>query len=239
MHALAHKALNILLPPRCLGCESLVEQPGDLCAVCWGKIHFITPPFCAICGAPLPYESEEEITCGSCISNPPRYERAVSVFVYDDASSKLITRYKYHDQTHATFSYARWMVRAAGELAAKADCIAPVPLHPWRLFTRRYNQAALLAHAISRICQTPYEPQLLKRIKRTSPQTGLARKDRLKNVKRAFTVASNKNIKGKSVLLVDDVMTTGATIQECSHVLKRAGAKQVFVATLARRGLES
>ncbi len=237
-HALARKALNILLPPRCIGCETLVELPGDLCAGCWKNIHFIAPPVCAVCSAPLPYEAGESALCGACIVKSPYYDRAVAVFVYDDASRRLITRFKYHDQTHATATYAHWMLRIAGELAAKSDCIAPVPMHPWRLFTRRYNQSALLARVMSKQSGAPYVPELLKRVRRTPPQAGLARKERIKNVKRAFAVSPRHDVKGKTVLLVDDVLTTGATIQECSRMLKRAGAKQVFVATLARRGLE-
>ncbi len=207
-----------------------------MCGECWSKIHFVESPACAICHHPFDYHIADGAICGACLKERPKYDKARSVFVYNDASRKLITGFKYADKTVATAFYARWMVNAGAELLQEADIICPVPLHYRRMIQRRYNQSALLAKAIARQTGLQLEQGLMQRIKHRPPQASLHRDDRKKNVKRCFAVHPKRAplLKGKTVLLIDDVMTTGATLNECAVVLKRAGAKQVFCLTLGR-----
>jgi ComF family protein len=164
------------------------------------------------------------------------FDRARAAFAYDDASRRLILPFKHADRTQATPWFGRWLARAAGELAADADIVAPVPLHRWRLFRRRYNQAALIALALAREAARPAIPDLLLRRRATRSQGRLSRAGRARNVAGAFAVNERHSarVTGRRVLLVDDVMTTGATVEACADVLKRAGAAAVDVATLAR-----
>jgi ComF family protein len=177
-----------------------------------------------------------DMLCAGCIREPPAFDRARAALAYDDASRPLVLGLKHGDQTHAAPAYARWLQRAAGPLLAEADVIAPVPLHRWRLWHRRYNQAALLALALGRAGGVPVVPDLLVRRKRTPSQGGLNRTERRRNVRGAFVVRPGHaaRVKGARVLLVDDVLTTGATVSECAKALRRAGAAAVDIAVLAR-----
>lgn len=234
-------ALDALLPPRCLACGQVVDEPGSLCAACWSRAAFIAPPYCACCGLPFELTGESEqsadgLTCAACAARPPRYDRARAAMRYDDATRNLILRFKHADATHATPGFARWMARAGAELLADCDLIAPVPLHRWRLLWRRYNQAALLALALGRIGEKPVAVDLLQRRRHTPSQGRLDRARRHQNVAGAFALRPGRQerIEGARILLVDDVLTTGATIAECAKVLTKAGAAAVDVLTLAR-----
>lgn len=229
----ALRALDLLLPPQCLACGALVDEPGALCAACWTRIQFIAPPFCACCGLPFELDPGREAVCGDCARSPPSFARARTVMRYDDASKGLILRFKHGDRTEAAPAFGRWMARAGSILTAEADVIVPVPLHRWRLFTRRYNQAALLAVALGRIANVPVAADALVRRRHTAPQGG-DRISRARNVKGAFAVARPGAIAGRSVLVVDDVFTTGATLSECARVLRGGGASRVDIVTLAR-----
>jgi ComF family protein len=237
---IGRRVLDALLPPRCLGCGVVVEDPGALCASCWDKTAFIAAPHCARCGLPFelaPAESMQAASeCAACIADPPRYDRARAAMRYDEGARGLVLRFKHADATHAAPGYARWMARAGAELLAECALIAPVPLHRWRLLWRRYNQSALLALALGRIADRPVVPDLLVRRRHTPSQGRLDRARRHANVARAFALrpAYAASIKGKRVLLVDDVMTTGATVEECARILKKAGSGPVDVLTLAR-----
>ncbi|HEY0832814.1 MAG TPA: ComF family protein [Azospirillum sp.] len=234
---LATAALNALLPPRCLSCGRPVDRQGGLCPSCWGGLTFITAPFCACCGLPFAFTEGdgESMVCGACMAAPPAFARARSVLVYDDASRPLVLGFKHGDRTHAAVAYGAWMARVGADLLADADLLAPVPLHRWRLFRRRYNQAALLAQAAGRVAGRPVVADLLVRRRATPSQGGLDRGGRQKNVAGAFRLKRGKaEVAGKRVVLVDDVLTTGATLTECAKVLRRAGAARVDVLTLAR-----
>jgi predicted amidophosphoribosyltransferase len=147
----AAAALDALLPPRCLGCGGPVDRQGGLCPDCWGRLSFITAPHCACCGLPFDFQVEGESLCGACLAEPPPYARARAVLVYDDGSRPLLLGFKHGDRTHAARAFGLWLARAGAELLAEADLLVPVPLHRWRLFRRRYNQAALLAQAVGRL----------------------------------------------------------------------------------------
>lgn len=239
----ANRLLDALLPPRCLGCGEAVDRQGGLCAGCWTRLTFIAPPFCACCGLPFEYEAQEGALCGACVAAPPPFARARAVLVYDDGSRPLVLGFKHGDRIHAARAYGVWLARAGRELLEDADRLVPVPLHRGRLFRRRYNQAALLAQALSRHSGVPTVPDLLERRRATPTQGGLDRQGRERNVKGAFRLrpglsgqglAGQKLIDGQRLVLVDDVLTTGATLAECTRVLLRAGAARVDVLTLAR-----
>jgi ComF family protein len=229
--------LNFLFPPQCLICDTVVVAQGTLCLECWNKVRFITDPFCACCGEPFDFTIGKDALCGGCLHERPPYGRGRSVFRYDEHSRALVLKLKYADQLHLSVIYGQWLTNFSKELIAVSDVIIPVPLHYWRFIGRRYNQSAILANALSKQCALPVLPDGLKRIRSTQPQPGLTRKQRRDNVKGAFIAHPRhiEQIKGKTVLLIDDVMTTSATIHECSRVLLKAGAMQVNVLTLARK----
>lgn len=237
-------ALNMLLPPRCLSCGETVArtgghasaQTGALCAACWPNLHYITPPFCAGCGFPFAYDPGPGVLCGACIRETPPFDRARAVLRYDDASRGLVIAFKHGDRTDASPAYGRWMARAGADLLEQADLVVPVPLHRSRLLKRRYNQSAMLALAIGRESGASVIPDLLVRTRKTPSQTGLGSAQRRRNVRGAFAVRDSRRrlVKGRRVVLVDDVYTTGATVFACARALRRAGAAGVDVVTLAR-----
>ncbi len=226
--------VDALLPPLCLSCHAVVAEPGTLCPACWSQLVFLAPPHCAVCGQPFEFDAGADALCGDCIALPPRFGRARAVFRYDDASRGLILRFKHGDRLEGAPAFARWMARAGAELLAGADLLVPVPLHRWRLLARRYNQAAVLALALGRLSGVPAAPDLLIRRRRTRPQGHLGREGRERNVAGAFTVKGGVRLEGRRVVLVDDVLTSGATVGECARVLLGAGAGHVDVLTLGR-----
>jgi ComF family protein len=229
------RLLDAVLPPLCLGCNEIVAEPGSLCAGCWPGFGFIAPPHCLRCGMPFA-EDVGNALCGACLRHPPRFRRARAALVYDDKSRRLVLPFKHGDRTDMARGYGRWMARAGAELLAETELIAPVPLHWRRLFTRRYNQALLLARAVARESRAHVVPDLLRRARWTGSQAGLRAEERRKNVRRAFELHPRwaLAVKDKAVLLVDDVLTTGATAEACALALQRAGARHVDVLTLAR-----
>ena len=231
---LAVRALDVILPPRCLSCGATVGEQGTLCADCWAEIAFLAPPCCARCGFPFEVAVEEGQICAACRARPPVFDRARAVLRYDSASRGMLLAFKHADRTDLTPSFGRWLARAGAELLAEADLVAPVPLHWTRLFSRRYNQAALLALAVARQAGKPFCGDLLLRRKRTKPQSaGLA--SRTRNVAGAFAVAARRRklVEDRRLLLIDDVRTTGATLEACARALKASGAASVDVLTLA------
>lgn len=243
IRAMLLRLLDAVLPPLCLGCNEIVAEPGALCAACWPAFSFIAAPHCSRCGTPFaepvgPVE-HGNVQCGACLRRPPRFHKARAALVYDDESRRLVLPFKHGDRTDMARACGRWMARAGAELLADADLVTPVPLHWRRLFTRRYNQAQLLARvavAAAGPSRGQLVPDLLRRRRWTGSQSGLGAKERHDNVRQAFDLHPRRAalVRGKSVLLIDDVLTTGATIEACVRVLQRGGATHVDVLTLAR-----
>jgi len=227
---------NFILPPHCVVCKKLLCDENGFCGECFKKLSVISSPYCKICGRPFVGEVLGEALCGECLISLPSYDAMRSAFVYDEASSRLVSGFKYADQLHLLKPLARQLARISTDFLDDVEVIVPVPLHYWRLVQRRYNQSALLAKELAKITSRSYAPELLTRLRFTTPQVGLKRSLRKVNVKGAFgvKVAQQKLVAGKRVLLVDDVVTTGATIEECVKALKNAGASKVYVATIAR-----
>lgn len=228
--------LDAVLPPRCLNCGRSVDAAGALCPACWAAAAFVEPPFCAACGFSFEFDLGPAALCGDCAREPPVFARARAVFRYDGASRDLVLRFKHGDRTDGAPAFGQWLARAGAPLLADADLVAPVPLHWLRLFRRRYNQAALLASALAARAGKPAVNDLLLRRRRTPSQGGLGAVARHRNVAGAFAVNPRRRplLAGRRVLLVDDVMTTGATVSACAATLLRAGAAAVDVIVLAR-----
>lgn len=220
--------LDLIFLPRCPFCDSICKEP--VCPDCADAVKFISPPFCTICGIPFRSESIKNHICGECVKKKRHFSWARGVLVYDDASAKAIHRFKYKNDT--TFSKAFGSIICNHLAATGFDVIIPVPLHIKRLRERGFNQSLLLAKEVGKTYKIPVDPFVLRRTRWTEPQVNLSGKDRKINVKGAFAV--HGDLKGKRVLLIDDVYTTGATVGECSKVLRKSGAKEVCVLTLAR-----
>lgn len=229
-------ALGLLLPPRCLVCGGVVEGAGAVCAACWPGITFLGPPHCAACGYPFAFDPGPDALCGSCAAARPSWRRARAVIAYDEASRAPVLAFKHRDRIDAAPAFGVWMARAGAELLADADVLVPVPLHRARLLRRRYNQAALLAQATARASGVPAAVDVLVRIRRTPSQGRLSPPARRRNVAGAFSVRAGRAhlVADRRVVLVDDVMTTGATAAACTRTLLGAGVAAVDVLTLAR-----
>ena len=234
--SLMSRALNTILPPRCVLSGEEVEEQGMISASAWQGLDFISAPFCTCCGIPFEYEVTGETHCASCLKIPPHFKTARAALLYNDTSRDLILGFKHADKTHIVKSFAPWLKRAGADMLARADILIPVPLHYRRLVARRYNQAALIAQALGQDTDIPVLTGGLRRTRATVSQGRLNAKDRAKNVRRAFEVRPRlkTQITGKNLVLIDDVYTTGATVQECAKALLKAGASQVDVLTLAR-----
>lgn len=230
------KLLDFILPPQCINCSTSVLQQGGLCADCWEKIHFISKPFCSICGFPFNISIENENICAPCARKSPLFARARAAVYYNDASKPMILRFKHADALHITPLFAEWLYQAGYDLFPQAEYLVPIPLHWSRLVYRGYNQAALLSQKLSKKTKIPHLPDLLERIRRTPSQGELTSKEREKNVSNAFKLNKKYEqlIHDKHILLIDDVFTSGATVQACTKILKKSGAKQIDILTLAK-----
>lgn len=240
LRQMAKRAVDLVLPPRCAGTGEIVEATGLLTPAFWQELVFVEAPFCNTCGMPFAHDhggmAVDGMLCASCLADEPQFDRARSAVIYNDASRKLILGFKYGDKLHVIKTFTPWLLRAGQELLAECDAIVPVPLHRKRLWQRRFNQSSLLAAALAKTTGKPHLPHALLRVKSTVPQKGLCRNERQRNVAGAFAVdpAQKNTLNSKTVLLIDDVFTSGATLNACARVLRQAGAEKVFVLTLAR-----
>jgi len=228
-------AVDVALPQLCASCREPVGSDG-LCPACWSKVSFIAPPYCERLGIPFPYDPGPGVLSMEAIADPPTYRRARAAVRFDDVARALVHALKYGDRLDLAPMMGRWMAMAGRPLTTDADAIIPVPLHWRRHWARRFNQSALLAEAIAKACGVPVVFGALKRVKATPQQVGLSQSARALNVQGAFRVSPSGKaaVEGRRLILVDDVITTGATVDACARVLLRAGAAHVDVLAFAR-----
>jgi ComF family protein len=231
----ARLALDIALPTLCVACREPVHGEG-VCAECWSKLSFIAPPYCPKLGIPFVYDPGPDLLSMEAIADPPAYARARAAVRYDDVARTLVHALKYQDRTDLAPAMGRWMARAGRELLTEADVLVPVPLHWRRGWSRRYNQSGALARVIERQSGVKLKSEALRRIRPTQQQIGLSRTQRATNVQGAFKVAPERtgDIAGRRVVLIDDVLTSGATVDACARALLRAKAASVDVLVFAR-----
>lgn len=232
---LVHALTDLVLPPLCLSCSARLNDHDALCARCWRDMHFLTPPVCDRLGIPLPYDAGEGAVSALALAEPPPYGRARAVAAFDGPMRDLVHQFKYADRHDARRLFGRWMRDAGRALIDNAEVLVPVPLSRWRLFTRRFNQAQILSTEISRLTGKPTRASILKRRHASRRQTELSRSERQRNVAGRFLIDGRDahHIAGRRVLLIDDVITTGATVSAATRTLKIAGAANVDVLSLA------
>jgi ComF family protein len=229
-------AVGLVYPPTCIFCAAGTGEAHALCAACWSRLRFIERPYCERLGTPFPVDWGQPLLSPAAIADPPVFQRARAVALYDEIARVLVHRLKYADRLELARALGSMMVRAGAELLADADVVVPVPLHPWRLWKRRFNQAMALASTVSRASGVPCDPFLLARVKRTASQVGLSKAQRQDNLQGAFRVPieARSRVMDRRVLLVDDVLTTGSTANAASRALLRGGAASVDVLAFAR-----
>jgi len=232
----ARAVLDALLPPQCPITGDTVSAPGVLSAKGWSQIRFIDDPVCAGCGAPFAYNHGEGVQCGACHADKHSFDSARAAILYDDASHKLVVSFKHGDRTEFAPMFGKWLARAGASLINEQSIVIPTPLHPRRLAVRRYNQAALIAGFAANDLGCAYAPQGLTRTRATQPQKLLSEDARKRNVAGAFAVREEmiELVRDAHIIVVDDVLTTGATVSACARALKKAGAARVDALVLAR-----
>ena len=234
--AAARTAFDLVLPPRCPACGVIVDGDGRFCAGCWTSLRFITPPFCATCGDPFELPQPPGSLCGKCLATAPKWS-ARAAFAYEGAAREAVLKLKHGDQPHLARLMGAALARAGAEMLARPGAmIVPVPLHRWRLWSRGYNQAAELAKAVARVSDAPLLLDGLVRRKPTAASGGLNPRQRRDNVRAAFAVPPSRRaqLRGRAVVLIDDVLTSGATADACARILLRSGAVSVDVLALSR-----
>lgn len=226
---------DILVPPACLNCGTATSEQGTLCPNCWGEMHFVEQPYCAILGRPFGYDHGAGSVSPEAIADPPPFDRLRSVVVYNDLARSLVSCLKFGDRLELAPWMAKWMSVSGRELLAECDMIVPVPLYWRRLFARRFNQSAELARNIGKVSSKKYAPLVVERRKKTRQQVGLSVSERARNVQGAFIVPAHAKplIEGMRVLLIDDVYTSGATVKACARAFRRAGVGGIDVLSFA------
>lgn len=223
----------MLYPPQCIACEAATADAHSLCVACWNGLSLIAKPYCERLGTPFAVDYGMGMLSPAAIADPPRFDRARAVARHRDTARDLVSRLKYGERLDLSRLMSKMMLQAGQELLADADLIVPVPMHRFRLWRRRYNQAALLARDISRETGVPVSLDALVRVRHTRPQVELRRGERQQNLVGAFRVPPEKTIEitGRRVVVIDDVRTTGSTLNACAHILRKAGAARVDVLT--------
>lgn len=231
--ALPRFVADLALPPRCPGCGTVTAAPHRFCATCWGELRFLAPPWCAACALPFDHDRGPDALCARCQQSPPRHAGVHAAVGYGDIARRVALRLKYGGRLALAETMARLMLRV---MPTQADLLVPVPLHRWRLWRRGFNQALLIAEALSTESSVPIARDTLRRSRATPPLRGLGRRERARAVRNVFAVppARRADVAGKAIILVDDVHTSGATADACTRVLLKAGARQVTILCWAR-----
>jgi ComF family protein len=229
VHALA----ALVLPPRCPGCGQVTAEDHQFCVACWSSLRFLGPPWCAACHLPFEVERGEDARCGACLADPPPHDGVRAAVAYGPVARGVALKLKYGGRLACAETMARAMARL---MPAGADLLVPVPLHRWRIWSRGFNQAALVARALGKASGVDVEVELLRRTKATPVLRDLDPRSRAKAVAGAFALGANARdrLRGRTVVLVDDVHTSGATANACARVLKRGGAARVILLCWAR-----
>lgn len=232
----ARNVRDWVVPPLCLICDALVAEPGGCCASCWSKTRFISRPYCEVLCIPFAIDHGAGTLSPQAIANPPPFDRLRAAILYDRHAGRMVRLLKYSDRQDLAPWMARWMVTAGKELVSAQPCVIPVPLHVSRLRQRRFNQSAELSRHVAGQCGLDHFPEALRRTRRTRQQVGLGAAERQRNVQGAFRVADehSSSLRGRRVLLVDDVYTSGSTVMAAARALRRAGVAGVDVLTFAR-----
>lgn len=236
MRGLGNGFLQFLFPPICLACGTALEDNNSLCAACWVGFNPITAPYCPVLGIPFETQSLGESVSVLAIANPPDFDMSRSAVRYNDIAKVLTSKIKYGDRLELAPFIARFMHKAGADLFTENTVLIPVPLHYSRFLQRRYNQSAVLAREVGRLANLPLEYNLVYRSKKTAQQVGLSASQRRRNIEGAFTVRNNflEKLAGRSIIIIDDVYTTGVTCNTLARTLKRAGATNISVLTFAR-----
>lgn len=239
MRSFLKKIIELLFPNQCLNCSELIGTEGAFCNECWQKLQFITDPKCNICSHPFEFQVNDDLICAKCLGEKPSFDKAIAVFRYNHIIKKIIGDFKYRDTVYLAKKFAKILFNRSSKDFVEIDLIVAVPLHVKRLRKRKFNQAMLLTKELSKISDKKFFYDFLLRIKNTEMQTGLRKKQREKNLRGAFTLNGKyaQWVTGKRILLIDDVMTTGTTVENCARILKKAGANEVVVLTVAKRVL--
>lgn len=230
------RAADLVWPPRSLLSDRIVDRPGAIDAEHWARLNFLTPPWCAVCGFPFERAEDETALCGPCLAERPVFETARAPLAYDDEARRLVLDLKRSGRRDGLPVFAAWMAEAGRAALSEADLIVPAPLHWTRLLERRFNQSAWLAQALGRRSGKRVLVDALERRRRRKSQHGLSASQRRRNVAGVYRIGAGKGatVAGRIVILVDDVFTTGATVEACARALMRAKAQKVHVLTLAR-----
>lgn len=228
--------LDFALPPRCPGCGAIVGEPDRFCLDCWRRLAFLGEPCCARCGLPFEFGGGGDALCGACLAEPPPFDRLRAAVAYSEVSRHVALRLKYSGRPGLAGTLAHFMLRHLDPGGESGALLVPVPLHRWRIWSRGYNQAALIASALARRSGVPAALDLLRRTRATPPLRGLGRSERALAVRGAFALApgARDRIAGRRIVLVDDVYTSGATASACARTLKRGGAASVEILCWAR-----
>lgn len=231
---LLSKAAEYILPRRCFACSEFIQGEGGFCGSCWQKFNFITYPFCVKCGREFEIRTAEGYNeCLGCISSPPSFDRARSIFKFDENSKNIIHAFKYYDKTTLATHFAKMLCERYADEISGTSMIIPVPMYRFKRLFRMYNPPQIIAEAMGKKAKIQVVSDLLTKVKWTKSQTSLTRKARIANISSSIGIHDGNRVKGKRVILVDDVITTGTTINHCAKILKKAGAKEVIAMSIA------
>jgi ComF family protein len=234
--ALRH-VVDFVLPPRCPACGVVTSDPHSFCVDCWRSLSFLGDPCCIRCGLPFDYSAGEEAECGRCMADPPAFDRLRAAVAYGEVARQVALKLKYSGRPGVAETLGRFMARHLASTAREA-VLVPVPLHRWRIWKRGYNQSALIASSLAKASGLAADLDLLKRVKATPILRGLGRRERALAVRGAFAIRDKAPLAGRTIVLVDDVFTSGATADACARTLKRAGATRVEILCWARVVIE-